>query len=252
MALAGAILGLAVGAGAALAASGSPDGGVLDGRMYFSATGSGSDAELWRTNGTGGGTTRFKDINPGPQASGPGSFARLGRRLIFDASDGAAASGSEPWRTNGTSSGTKRIKDIVPGPGSSGAFGFTRLGKLVLFAATTPGSGYELWRTDGTGSGTRKLKEINPGPDDSIPVGFVKLGKRLYFKADDGTSGSELWRTDGTKRGTKRVKDINPGTETLIPRTSPDSASASTSRPTTAPRATSSGERTAGSAGPGA
>ena len=72
----------------------------LSGRLGFVATptdtaaGNATDAELWRSDGTAAGTVEAADINP-DGSSFPRSFARLGKTLLFSASDGTH--GRELW-----------------------------------------------------------------------------------------------------------------------------------------------------------
>ena len=190
-----------------------PDNPHLGDLVLFSASDPDHGDELWRTDGTKNGTKRVEDINNGPNGSGPGFFARIGKISVFRAGDGKDPGdhGIELWRTDGTAAGTKLLKDIDPGLASSGPRYMTRIGKFVYFNANDGDHGAELWRTDGTKTGTKLVKNINPGPVESYPQGFTKLGKFIYFGARDEDHGYELWRSDGTRQGTKFVKDINPG-----------------------------------------
>lgn len=87
---------------------------VLNGYVYFAGTQSvGSDLELWRSDGTPGGTTRVKDINPGAASSlggfaGSTNVAKIGERVIFFAEDGSG-SGIHLWSSDGTDAGTTVI-----------------------------------------------------------------------------------------------------------------------------------------------
>ncbi|RKG88409.1 ELWxxDGT repeat protein [Corallococcus terminator] len=65
------------------------------GLVLFSAAEPGHGAELWRTDGTAAGTSRWVDVLPGPLSSDPSNLARLGDRLFFFAVD--EAHGREPW-----------------------------------------------------------------------------------------------------------------------------------------------------------
>ena len=84
---------------------------ALGGYLYFSADNGTIGNELWRTDGTAGGTTLVKNINEtgtaGVNDSTPLTFTALGDYLYFQANDG-----TNPglWRTDGT------ITESVPFP----------------------------------------------------------------------------------------------------------------------------------------
>ena len=48
--------------------------------------------ELWRSDGSAGGTFLVKDINPGPNGSLPVALTNLGGTLYFAANDGTTRS----------------------------------------------------------------------------------------------------------------------------------------------------------------
>jgi ELWxxDGT repeat protein len=76
--------------------------------------------ELWKSDGTAGGTVLLKDINPGSASSQPGNFYLYNNMVLFTATH--AQYGKEIWRTDGTEQGTQLVKDIREG--SSGSVGF--------------------------------------------------------------------------------------------------------------------------------
>ena len=200
---------------------------VLNDRLYFTANDDENGRELWVSDGTTGGTTLVKDINPevgnygDAYGSTPGNLTVFNDRLYFTANDGV--NGRELWVSDGTSEGTQLLKDIRPG---ASAYGFaynsfpgnlTVLNDRLYFTANDGENGDELWISDGTSSGTQLLKDIDPGTNSygfaysSSPRYLTAFNDRLYFTANDGETGDELWVTDGTTSGTIRVADINPG-----------------------------------------
>jgi ELWxxDGT repeat protein len=186
---------------------------VFRGVLYLSADdsftpGIGFDRELWRTDGTANGTSRVKDINPGPPPSIPGEIMRFGQMLIFKA--GTAEHGGELWKSDGTEAGTTIVADMNSGPPSSFPTNLTRVRRHIYFAANDGETGRELWRTNGTAEGTTRVTDINPGPANASPIGVPFRGGYL-FAADDAAHGRELWFSDGTPAGTRLVKDVNPG-----------------------------------------
>jgi len=191
--------------------------------FYFTANnfasapgGSVNDIELWKSDGTSGGTVLVKDIYPGNEGSYPLDFKDMNGTLYFTA--GNDVTGRELWKSDGTTGGTVLIKDIMAG--NVGGFNMAsqyiyenipfnvafNIGSYFYFVAndyaTVPnGLGYEnnpeLWRSDGTDIGTTKVMEIFPGTTNgSYPSDFInKLGK-IFFTAIDPANGRELWVID--------------------------------------------------------
>ena len=186
---------------------------VFNGALYFPATEGGSsyDVELWRSNGTVGGTARFADLYPGANSSNPRWLTPSGQTLFFRAAN--SANGDELWKTNGTLETTTLVKDIRLGNTSSYPEFLTADGAGgVYFVADDGISGRELWHSDGTASNTRLLINIGPDSTSSYPENLTLVGANLFFTAEDPTAGRELWVTNGTPEGTKRVRDITPNT----------------------------------------
>jgi len=225
--------------------------------LYFSASTTTSGSELWRTDGTLGGTTQVADIYTGASGSNideitsngtgfyfkatngsyglfcsdgsnvtrikvindaPSKLAWIGSKLFFTA--GQTGYGLEPWISDGTSDGTKMIKDLGNEfNGNSNPSEYTRAASGIVFQAGTSATGHELYVTDGTSDGTNLLKDINPGTGTSISnaAAFTKVGDYVFFAANDGTNGNELWVTDGTAAGTYMALDMNPGSGNGFP-----------------------------------
>lgn len=188
----------------------------FDGEVYFRADDGQHGSELWKTDGTAGGTVMVKDLNPGEASSIPGWFTEFRGELYFAALDG---SGDELWKTDGTSAGTMRVADINAGEDSSRPSILTVLGDQLLFAATTD-TGDELWTSDGTSTGTEIVRDIRtgrPGSDPGFFSGLVVLGDHIYFNARTDNEGDELWKSDGTLAGTEIVIDIESGDRSSFP-----------------------------------
>ncbi|HRW08802.1 MAG TPA: hypothetical protein P5121_27050, partial [Caldilineaceae bacterium] len=182
---------------------------TLDGVAYFVACDYVHGCELWKSDGTTGGTQLVKDIYPGDRNSAIDGLTVYAGSLYFAATDGVK--GSELWRSDGTSKGTKRLRDIQPGPNGSAPFGFVEMNGNLYFHADNGKQGRELWVTNGRTNGTHMVKDVRPGKASSEPRNLVAIGDKLYFIADDGVHGRELWRSNGTAGGTRFVKDIYPG-----------------------------------------
>ncbi len=187
--------------------SSSPSGLTnFNGAVLFSAF-TGSDNELWMSNGTLSGTQRLKNINPNG-SSFPSGFTNVDGTLFFSANDGA--NGAELWKSDGTTSGTILVKNIRTGSSSSSPSQFTNVNGTVFFRAFDINGG-ELWKSDGTTAGTVLVKDIRPGNNNSSNPSFLThIDGTLFFSASDGTNGTELWKSDGTAAGTVLVKNISP------------------------------------------
>src|SRR6266571_1677280 len=189
------------------------------GTLFFAGDdGFGNGDELWKSDGTPGGTVMVKDIYPGLGNSGlitNPTMVAVGSTVFFVANDGTH--GYELWKSDGTGPGTVMVKDIRPGAldgvDSLLPQAMVNVNGVLFFVADDGVNGRELWKSDGTTPGTVMVKDINIY-GSSNPSWLTNVGGILYFAAaeDDGTAyGSELMRSDGTAAGTFRVKDIVPG-----------------------------------------
>jgi ELWxxDGT repeat protein len=179
--------------------------------------------ELWKSDGTSGGTALVKDINPGSASavfdpSAGKALATIGSRVYFIATDGTPTT---LWKSDGTAPGTVKVLDNAAGSGQLTQFAnLTNVNSNLFFTANDSTHGEELWMSDGTSAGTKLVADIYPGstngvPNSSSPSNLAALGSTLYFSADDGINGTELWKTDGTT--TSLVADINPGSTDGVP-----------------------------------
>src|SRR5688572_19889530 len=91
--------------------------------IFFAASNSDQERELWKTDGTAAGTTLVKDIQPGDGGSYPEYLTSFRGSLFFVANDGD--NGRELWKSDGTAAGTVLVKDINPGFRSSNPFNLT-------------------------------------------------------------------------------------------------------------------------------
>jgi ELWxxDGT repeat protein len=201
----------AVEAAAADAPSSNPAGLVRVGDVVFFQAHDGSHGkELWKSNGTPGGTVLVKDINPGTSDGWPAGLIPVESQVFFAASDGVH--GSELWKSDGTEGGTAMVEDITPGPGTTGIHILTAVGSEIFFAVENPGSDQTLWKSDGTADGTTEVRPLGGSVLDSgSGPSALAVGSTLYFIVLDDAHGLELWKSDGTPEGTSIVTDLNPG-----------------------------------------
>ena len=161
------------------------------GPLFFVLNDAEAGAELWKSDGTAGGTVRVADIVPGPLGSHPHQLTAAAGKLYFTADDGVH--GDEPWVSDGTAAGTHMVADLRAGPDSSYPDSFSTVDGTLLFSAFDGVHGVEPWRTDGRTTGTRMIQDIAPGPLSSNPSGFTAAGSNVYFAANDNTTGFEPW-----------------------------------------------------------
>jgi len=83
----------------------------VGGTAYFAATNNGVGRELYKTDGTPGGTALVKDVNPGPEGSDPSSLINVNGTLFFIAT--FAYNDKQLWKSDGTAAGTVRVSDNV-------------------------------------------------------------------------------------------------------------------------------------------
>lgn len=184
---------------------------------YATANSSNTTLNLWKSDGTVGGTTLIKNIPVSGNNFSVTVIGSLGNKSFFQyANNTTSPYVRELWVTDGTVGGTS-VADTssnTTGVGYTTGFEYNGYMYFTRYHAT---AGAELWKTDGTSGNTTMVKDIYPGAGVS---GFIALGiynGKLYFSADDGTHGVELWRTDGSLLGTELVADINPGLNSSNP-----------------------------------
>lgn len=195
---------------------------VIDQILYFSTWDMDQSVgvQLWRSDGTMGGTYMVKEIASGGYSSiqRQAYFTNHNGNLFFVADD--YIHGRELWKSDGTTEGTVMVKDIQPGGSSthSNPRYLISVGDIVLFSASDGLThSTELWKSDGTEQGTVMVKDIGKGRPGSTPQKFIIFRDHVYFTANDGEFGEELWTSNGTEKGTYIVKDIFPGSGSSRP-----------------------------------
>ena len=164
-----------------------------------------SRIELWRSDGTEGGTTFVFTLLENCDFASYLNFRQVNNHLFFHL---LSCNGTHQlWTSQGSSDNTTLLGTFNNIAGLQGG------GTGLFFNADDGVNGEELWFTDGTIAGTRLVKDINPGPSSSSPSSmyFFPGTGYLYFAADDGVNGSELWQSDGSNANTALLADINPG-----------------------------------------
>jgi ELWxxDGT repeat protein len=161
--------------------------------LYFKADDGDHGVELWRTDGTVGGTILVKDVNVGGGNASISPLAAFGSYVYFAATE--EATGSELWRTNGTAAGTTLVQEINTGSGgldSASPDLFTALGDYLYFRANDNGVG-KLWRISGQGEiESRVLPGTNSFIGCQCDRAISVLNSRLFMVLYSDETGSEF------------------------------------------------------------
>jgi ELWxxDGT repeat protein len=183
---------------------------IADGdAVYFVTHRKGHGAEIWRSDGTEGGTRPLIEL-PGVVADPP---RRLGNRWVFP----AAVSG-QPTGLWTADEGFSAVAPLTACDGGEcpvfESFFFESSTMSQLFLGEDAAHGLELWVTDGRGM--RRLSDACPGscpgfrPITGLAARLGVSAGRTWFRAYPSPealdeTGDDLWVTDGTPGGTRRA-----------------------------------------------
>jgi len=185
---------------------------VSKGISFFSADDGINGTELWRSDGTAGGTYLVKDINPGTGSSNLHGITASGGKIFFSATNGTSV--QEIWVSDGTEQGTQPIIDL----GAYSSYNPTYLTDVngILYFFTDSyiygTSASQLWRSDGTAPGTILIADFYT---PAFNYGFggrqiTNVNGRVFFSLLNYGYANELYTTDGTLAGTVMLNNINP------------------------------------------
>lgn len=189
---------------------------TIGNEIYFAANDGIHGQELWKSDGTAGGTVMVDDINPGAGSSNPADLTVVGSVVYFAANDGVH--GTELWVTDGTAAGTKMVADINPGAASSNPANLTagtyyRGLPLLYFTAAGPDGTPQVY--DAIPGNTPAVTEITRGLGLTTISDLAATNGYVFFSANDGVHGTELW--SASNYGAPTLMDINPGPGSSTP-----------------------------------
>jgi ELWxxDGT repeat protein len=179
---------------------------AMGGYVYFAATDGDHPVSLWKTDGTGAGTSEVYSVSPG-------NMTVLNGSLIFSGNSGSPMSGDvELWKSDPISEVTAVLKNISQnGDSYPGSWtGFVLFNNELYFDvantnSNTPPELCELWKTNGTDAGTVAVK---PGTALEPAGELAVCGSFLYFPVYNA-GVYELWRSNGTPGGTVKLPGLN-------------------------------------------
>lgn len=180
---------------------------LSNGIALFGANLSDFDPELWRSDGTPGGTYKLTDTCTSWYCTTAiQGLALAGDRLFYLAATRPEdQNATELWVTGGSAIDTFDLGGpFYPDPNNAPVWIESR--GLLFFLAHDGDHRLQLWRSDGTAAGTYRLTDVRPDQPRSL-MDLTEYRGKLYF-ASPASRGWTLWSSDGTLKGTKLVKDV--------------------------------------------
>jgi ELWxxDGT repeat protein len=162
---------------------------VYNGHLYFVANDGLNGRELWRTDGTAGGTILITGFNGSSSSFDTSDLCVYDGKLYFRANVFPVGIGFELYRVDTISGGPliELVADVNPGSGSSAIGELTVYNNVLYFKGNT-GAGTKLLRYDGT--------TVSLAANVATPQELTVFNGYLYFTANN--FGRDLWRYDGT------------------------------------------------------
>ena len=172
--------------------------------------------EIYRSDGTAGGTSLVTDFDPGsypgviPSATGHSGVVMNNLLYYIGFNFGTAAGplGESLARTDGTAAGTQAVKIIANINGS--VSNLTVAGSKIFFTMNATGP---LWVSDGTSNGTQLMSSVVPSIASLQVQSMLSLNNKLYILATNSMEQFkyDLIVTDGTAAGTTVLKSAFTG-----------------------------------------
>jgi ELWxxDGT repeat protein len=175
--------------------------------LFFIARDNSGDRELWKSDGTEGGTLPFKSFYVN-DFSHPLILQEMeGMLYIWAPVLGTGYYGL--WKTDGTSAGTTLVKDFSDSEVDLFSLdGFAVMGGNLYFFINDYEQYIQLWKSDGTEAGTTMVLNMDVGGWDPDLDEVISDNSSLYFSITNGDDKNELWKSNGTGAGTEVVKNF--------------------------------------------
>ncbi len=169
--------------------------------LVFLADDGSTGCNVWRSDGTPGGTVALGVAGAGASAQMTPIGSARGVFIFTNFTD--------LWRTDGTASGTFLLKSFFPAALPAAAGAGTREG--IFFAVQTngfPDVTQQLWKTDGSVLGTVLLHDFKANGEGARISSLATANGRLLMSVSEGVSpfAQSLWTSDGTPDGTFPVQ----------------------------------------------
>lgn len=181
----------------------------VNGTVFFAASDYAGNNELYKSDGTPGGTVMVTDLtndeNGWNQSSDPHNLTEYNGKLYFAAM--SPFHGNHLYVSDGTAEGTKTVVNKgYHEQGFANPEQLTKAGDNLYFTALSAW-GRELFVYDGV-TDPRLTRDIKLHYQGSNPINLMEFKGNLYFQADNRGNGYEVWKSDGTASGTVILKDI--------------------------------------------
>lgn len=189
----------------------------IDNQVIFFTNQSGVSGriQVWKTDGTEGGTSSIKNIDslyylPTNDSEYENFSTKIANKAFFVLKrlltnpNGSYFQVTELWESNGIITNLVKRISTTNGCCSDNARVFNMAefnGKLIFIYDNS-----KLWISDGTSPGTYIL--TNNTNYDTYNKKWGILNDKFYFSAING-SDTELWQSDGSILGTFQLKDLN-------------------------------------------
>jgi ELWxxDGT repeat protein len=177
----------------------------VNGALYFRATDGTHGVELWRSDGTAGGTQMVADILSGQGDGAILNLTNINGTLFFAANDGNDT-GNELWKADAGGATLLHTFAHFDNPAN-----LTNVNGTLFFLDTGANEREQVWKSDGTPAGTVQVSFNDGLQAVAANKMTASINGTFYFAYSDFSDGlgTELWKTDGTPAHTVMVKDIN-------------------------------------------